>query len=137
MKRVTAIGGIFFKCKNPEAQQDWYAQHLGINMDKFGSSFEWRHSDDKEKKGYSAWSPFTNDTDYFGDPSQQYMINYRVENLEALVVQLKTEGVTIVDEMEIYEYGKFIHILDGEGNRVELWEANDEVYGKMMNAVTK
>ena len=137
MKRVTAIGGVFFKCKNPEAQQDWYAQHLGINMDKFGSSFEWRHSDDREKKGYSAWSPFANDTDYFGQPSQQYMINYRVENLEALVAQLKTESVTIVDEIENYEYGKFVHILDGEGNRVELWEANDEVYERMLNAVTK
>lgn len=137
MKRVTAIGGIFFKCKNPEAQQDWYAQHLGIAMDKYGSSFEWRHSNEKDKKGYSAWSPFPNDTNYFGEASQQYMINYRVDDLESLVKQLKEEGVTIVDEMEIYEYGKFIHILDGEGNRVELWEANDEVYEKMLNAVTK
>jgi len=137
MKRVTSIGGIFFKCKDPEAQQGWYAKHLGIAMDKYGSSFEWRHSDDPEKKGYSAWSPFEKATDYFGDASQQYMINYRVHDLEALVKQLKEEGVTIVDQMEIYEYGKFIHILDGEGNRVELWEANDEVYEKMVNAVTK
>lgn len=137
MKRVTAIGGIFFKCKNPEAQQHWYAQHLGIAMDKYGTSFEWRHSDAAEKKGYSVWSPFPNDTDYFGNPEQQYMINYRVENLEALVEQLKKEGVTVTDEIETYEYGKFVHILDGEGNRVELWEANDEEYGKMMNAVNK
>jgi predicted enzyme related to lactoylglutathione lyase len=137
MKRVTAIGGIFFKCDNPEAQQSWYAKHLGIAMDKYGSSFEWRHSDKKEKKGFSVWSPFEKATDYFGDASQQYMINYRVDDLEALVKQLKEEGVTIVDEMEIYEYGKFIHILDGEGNKVELWEANDEVYEKMANAVTK
>jgi predicted enzyme related to lactoylglutathione lyase len=106
-------------------------------MDKFGTSFEWRHSGDKEKKGYSVWSPFPSDTDYFGNSSQQYMINYRVENLEALVEQLKKEGVTITDEIETYEYGKFVHILDGEGNKVELWEANDEVYSKMMNAVTK
>ena len=137
MKRVTAIGGIFFKCNNPDAQKEWYQNHLGIVMDKYGSSFEWRHSDDMEKKGYSAWSPFEKDTDYFGAASQQYMINYRVDDLEALVLQLKEEGVTIVDEMEIYEYGKFIHILDGEGNRVELWEANDEIYEKMANTVTK
>jgi predicted enzyme related to lactoylglutathione lyase len=137
MKKVTAIGGVFFKCKDAEAQKGWYAKHLGIAMDKYGSSFEWRHSDDKEKKGYSAWSPFEKDTDYFGDAAQQYMINYRVDDLEALVKQLKEEGVTIVDQMEIYEYGKFIHILDGEGNRVELWEANDEVYEKMVNEVTK
>lgn len=126
MKKVTGIGGIFFKCKNPEAQKEWYSKHLGIAMDQYGSSFEWRHADDKGVKGYTAWSPFTEDSDYFGNPAQQYMINYRVDDLEALVKQLKEEGVTIVDEMEIYEYGKFIHILDAEGNRVELWEANDE-----------
>lgn len=137
MKRVTAIGGIFFKCKNPEAQQDWYAKHLGIAMDKFGTSFEWRKADDKEKKGYTVWSPFENDTDYFGKASQQYMINYRVENLVELVKELKKEGVTIVDEIENFEYGKFVHILDGEGNQVELWEANDEVYASMANTVTK
>ena len=137
MKRVTSIGGVFFKCKDPEAQKEWYAKHLGLGMDKYGTSFEWRHSDEKEKKGFSAWSPFENDTDYFGDASQQYMINYRVDDLEALIKQLKDEGVTIVDQMEIYEYGKFIHILDGEGNRIELWEANDDVYEKMVNAVTK
>jgi predicted enzyme related to lactoylglutathione lyase len=137
MKKVTSIGGIFFKCNNPDAQKDWYAKHLGIAMDKYGSSFEWRHSDDKEKKGYSAWSPFEKNTDYFGDAAQQYMINYRVDDLEALVKVLKEEGVTIVDQMEIYEYGKFIHILDGEGNRVELWEANDEIYEKMGSIVTK
>lgn len=137
MKRVTAVGGVFFKCKNPEAQKDWYAKHLGLAMDKFGTSFEWRHTEEKEKKGFSVWSPFENDTDYFGAASQQYMINYRVDDLEALVKILKEEGVTIVDQMEIYEYGKFIHILDGEGNRVELWEANDMMYEKMVNSVTK
>ena len=137
MKRVTAIGGVFFKCNDPDAQKEWYAKHLGIVMDKYGTSFEWRHSDDATKKGYSAWSPFEKDTDYFGAASQQYMINYRVDDLEVLIRQLREEGVTIVDQMEIYEYGKFVHILDGEGNRIELWEANDDIYGKMLNAVTK
>jgi predicted enzyme related to lactoylglutathione lyase len=137
MKRVTSIGGIFFKCQNPDAQKEWYAKHLGIVMDKYGSSFEWRHSDNKEQKGYTAWSPFEKDTDYFGNAAQQYMVNYRVDDLEALIKQLKEEGVTIVDQMEIYEYGKFVHILDAEGNRVELWEANDDVYEKMLNAATK
>jgi predicted enzyme related to lactoylglutathione lyase len=137
MKRVTSIGGVFFKCKDPEAQMDWYAIHLGIKMDQYGSSFQWRQADDKEKKGHTAWSAFKDDTDYFGVSSQQYMINYRVENLVTLVEQLKKEGVTIIDEIEEFEYGKFVHILDLEGNRVELWEANDEVYEKMQNAVTK
>lgn len=137
MKRVTAIGGIFFKCNNTGEQKEWYAKHLGINMDEYGSSFEWRHNDNREQKGYTVWSTFENNSDYFGNPHQQFMINYRVDDLIALVAQLKEEGVTIVDEMEIFEYGKFIHILDCEGNRVELWEANDEQYGSMLNAVTK
>jgi predicted enzyme related to lactoylglutathione lyase len=137
MKRVTAIGGVFFKCKDPQAQMDWYATHLGIKMDQYGASFQWRQADDKEKKGHTVWSAFNNNSDYFGDTSQQYMINYRVENLEVLVEQLKKEGVTIVDEIEAFEYGKFVHILDYEGNRVELWEAQDEVYEKMMNTATK
>ncbi|MGC4100659.1 VOC family protein [Ferruginibacter sp.] len=137
MERVTSIGGVFFKCENPAAQMEWYAKRLGIAMDQYGSSFEWRHKDDATKKGYSAWSPFEKDTDYFGDAAQQYMINYRVDDLEALVKQLREAGVTIVDQMEIYEYGKFIHILDGDGNRVELWEPNDSMYEKMVNVVTK
>ncbi len=137
MKRATSIGGVFFKCKDPQAQMDWYATHLGIAMDKYGTSFQWRAADDKEKLGHTAWSPFEENTDYFGAASQQYMINYRVENLEALVEQLRKEGVTIVDDIEVFEYGKFVHILDLEGNRVELWEPKDEVYGKMLNAVTK
>jgi predicted enzyme related to lactoylglutathione lyase len=137
MKRVTAIGGIFFKCNNTDAQKEWYAKHLGIVMDEYGTSFEWRHAEDAAQKGYTAWSTFKEDSDYFGNPNQQYMINYRVDDLVALVAQLKEEGVIIVDEMEIYEYGKFIHILDAEGNQVELWEANDEQYSKMVNAVTK
>ncbi|MBS1509539.1 MAG: VOC family protein [Bacteroidetes bacterium] len=137
MKKVTAIGGVFFKCNDPEVQKNWYAKHLGIAMAEYGSSFEWRHSNDKNQKGYSVWSPFTNDTDYFGAAEQQFMINYRVDDLEALVTVLKANGVTIVDQMEIYEYGKFIHILDAEGNRVELWEPNDLMYERMVNAVTK
>jgi predicted enzyme related to lactoylglutathione lyase len=137
MKKATAIGGVFFKCNNPDTQKEWYAKHLGIVMDQYGSSFEWRHAENKEEKGYTAWSPFKQDSDYFGNPGQQYMINYRVDDLVALVAQLKEEGVTIVDEMEIYEYGKFIHVLDAEGNRIELWEANDAMYEKMLSAVTK
>jgi predicted enzyme related to lactoylglutathione lyase len=137
MKRVTGIGGVFFKCNDTAAQKQWYAKHLGIQMDEYGSSFEWRHADNPLLKGYTAWSPFKKDSDYFGNPNQQYMINYRVDDLVALVAQLKQEGVTIVDEMEIFEYGKFIHILDGEGNRIELWEASDEQYEKMVNTVTK
>ena len=137
MKRVTSIGGIFFKCKDPEKIKQWYSEHLGINSDKYGTSFEWRQSDDETKKGFTAWSPFNNDTKYFEPSEKEFMINYRVENLELLVEELKKEGVTVVDEIENYEYGKFVHILDIEGNKIELWEPFDDEYDKIVAVRTK
>jgi predicted enzyme related to lactoylglutathione lyase len=137
MNRVNAIGGIFFKCKNPDSQKEWYKKHLGLVTDSYGTNFEWRHADDSNKKGFTVWSPFAENTTYFGEASQQYMINYRVENLELLVAELRKEGVTVIDQIEDFEYGKFVHILDGEGNRVELWEPDDGEYEKILNGVTK
>ena len=137
IKKVTGIGGIFFKCKDPKKMREWYKTNLGLNTNQFGAVFEWRQGADSSKKGFTQWSPFTDKTKYFEPSTKEFMINYRVENLEELVKQLKVEGVTVLDEIESFEYGKFVHILDGEGNRVELWEANDEVYEKMLNAVTK
>ena len=93
MKRVTSLGGIFFKCKDPEKVKDWYSKHLGFDVDKYGTTFEWRKSDDKDKKGYTVWSPFKEDTKYFEPSSKEFMINYRVENIEKLVEELKKEGV--------------------------------------------
>lgn len=122
MKRVTGIGGIFFKSKDPKKAMDWYKKHLGLETNDYGCMFEWYENAEKTKKGMTQWTPFPESTKYF-DPSQQpYMINYRVENLEALIEELKKEGVTIVDTMETYDYGKFVHILDSDGNKVELWE---------------
>lgn len=137
MKRVTGIGGIFFKCKSPENMRAWYQKHLGLQNDVYGTSFEWRQADNKEKKGFTVWSPFEENTDYFGSSEQEFMINYRVENLEELLVELKKEGVQIVDEIQVFEYGKFLHILDAEGNKIELWEAVDEEYDQMIEARTK
>jgi predicted enzyme related to lactoylglutathione lyase len=137
MKRVTSIGGIFFKTKDPKKTKEWYSKHLGITMDEYGSSFEWRKPDQPETKGYTAWSPFKDDTTYFEPSQHEFMINYRVENLEWLVEQLKKEGVTVCDEIEVFEYGKFVHILDPEGHKIELWEANDPEYEKILNAITK
>ncbi len=137
MKRVTSIGGIFFKTKNPDKVKEWYSKHLGIIIDKYGTSFEWRHADDKNKKGFTAWSPFANDTKYFNPSEKEFMINYRVENIEWLVEELKKEGVNVVDEIEVYEYGKFVHIMDIEGNKIELWEPNDEEYDKILEVRTK
>lgn len=125
MKRVTGIGGIFFKCKNPDQVKSWYQTHLGLDTDEYGTLFEWKQADDPSQKGFTQWSPFTNDTKYFDPSSKEFMINYRVENLELLVQELIKEGVTILDEIDNNEFGKFIHILDPEGNKIELWEPND------------
>jgi predicted enzyme related to lactoylglutathione lyase len=128
MKRVTGIGGVFFKSQDPGKMRDWYKTHLGLNTDQYGTSFEWRQGEKPELKGVTQWSPFKHTTDYFEPSKQDFMINYRVADLVALVEQLKAEGVTICDQIETYEYGKFVHILDGEGNKVELWQPVDEQY---------
>ncbi len=125
MKKVTGIGGIFFKCKDPNKMNEWYKTHLGFQTSQYGTTFEWRQGADTTNKGLTQWCPFPETTKYFEPSTKDFMINYRVENLEALVEQLKNEGVTIVDKIEASEYGKFVHIIDVEGNKVELWEPND------------
>src|SRR5258706_12665550 len=131
MKKVTGIGGIFFKCKGPKAVNEWYKTHLGFDTSPYGTSFEWRQSDDSTKKGLTQWNPFPENTKYFEPSTKEFMINYRVDNLEALVEELKKEGVTITDTMQTYDYGKFVHIMDIEGNKIELWEPNDVEYDKL------
>lgn len=131
MKRVTGIGGIFFKCKDPKKVNEWYQTHLGLNTNEYGTVFEWYQGADSTKKGFTQWSTFNDGTNYFEPSTKEFMINYRVENLEALVEELKKEGVTIVDNIEKVEYGKFIHILDIEGNKIELWEPNDQEFEKL------
>jgi len=126
MKRVTGIGGIFFKCQDPEKVKQWYKTHLGLSTDPYGTKFDWREEEDSTKKGYTLWAPFADKTKYFEPSTKDFMINYRVENLEALVEELKKEGVTILDKIETYDYGKFVHILDVEGNKIELFEPAGE-----------
>jgi len=127
MKKVTGIGGIFFKCKDPNKMKEWYKTHLGFDTNEYGASFEWRQAADTTKKGSTQWSPLAETTKYFEPSTKDFMINYRVENLEELVEQLKKEGVTIADKIETFDYGKFVHIIDVEGNKVELWEPTDTV----------
>lgn len=136
-KRVTGIGGIFFKVKDPDATKSWYYKHLGLNTDKYGTAFEWRSSEYPEQKGFSQWSPMNDDTTYFKPSEKDFMINFRVENLVGLVEELKAEGVTVLDEIESFEYGKFVHILDPDGHNIELWEPNDEVYDRLVDGRTK
>ena len=130
-KKVTGIGGIFFKCKDPKKVREWYEINLGLNTNQYGAVFEWRQGEDTTKKGFTQWSPFSEKTKYFEPSAKDFMINYRVENLEALVDELKKNGVTVVDTIASYDYGKFVHILDIEGNKLELWEPDDVVYEQM------
>lgn len=139
IKKVTGIGGIFFKCKDPKKVRQWYNTHLGLNTNPYGAVFEWRQGADSTKKGFTQWSPFAETTTYFAPSNKDFMINYRVENLEALLKQLKNDGVVITDSVQSVEYGKFAHILDIEGNKVELWEPNDIEYeklGKKIGSIT-
>lgn len=131
LKKVTGIGGIFFKCQNPGKMREWYKTHLGLNTNQYGAVFEWRQGADTTKKGFSQWSPFSEKTTYFQPSVKDFMINYRVENLEELMDQLRKDSVTIVDKIETVDYGKFVHIMDIEGNKIELWEPNDIEFEKL------
>lgn len=129
-KKVSGIGGIFFKCKEPQKVKDWYAQNLGLKTDEYGALFEFRDTDKPSVKNYLQWSPFPEDTSYFLPSEKEFMINFRVHDLDSLMGELQEAGVTILDEIETYEYGKFLHILDPEGNKIELWEPVDKVFTK-------
>jgi predicted enzyme related to lactoylglutathione lyase len=131
IKKVTGIGGIFFKCKDPAKVRAWYQTHLGLNTNQYGSVFEWYQGADSTKKGFSQWSPFKETTKYFEPSVKDFMINYRVENMDALVAELKKNGVNVLDTVQSYDYGKFVHIMDIEGNKIELWEPNDVEYEKL------
>jgi len=124
VKRVTGIGGIFFKSEAPEELYDWYEKHLGIRRtpDGSGAVFEWLEVEDSEKKGMTVWSVFPRDTKYFDPSRSSFMINYRVDDLDGLLEALKKEGVEIDPHREDYDYGRFAWIMDPEGNRIELWE---------------
>ena len=124
--RVTGIGGVFFKAKDPKAIKDWYNKHLGLNTDQWGCTFWWK---DKEGNDCSTqWSPFKEDTTHFEPSKKEFMMNYRVENLKELLKVLKEEGVQVFDDIEEVAEGKFGWIMDPEGNKIELWEPNDKAF---------
>lgn len=125
MKKVTGIGGIFFKCKDAAKLREWYKTHLGIDAGEYGASFEWREDTDSTKKGSTQWAPFKETTKYFEPSTKEFMINYRVHDLEALVKELEQQGVNIIGKVESFDYGKFAHIMDMEGNKIELWEPTE------------
>jgi predicted enzyme related to lactoylglutathione lyase len=122
MEKVTGIGGIFFKARHPGRLGDWYQKHLGLEIKDGCADFHWRAADRPEQKGRTVWSAFPSDSDYF--PSQA-MINYRVENLDRMLAQLRQAGIAI-EKTETFDYGRFAWLTDPEGNRIELWEAKTQ-----------
>ena len=125
MKRVTGLGGVFFKTKDPGKIKEWYAKHLGLPMDDYGCSFRWIDAESKAP-ALTAWSPFKDETTYFQPSEKQFMLNYRVANLAELLKVLREEGVQIVGEAQDDPFGKFAWIMDPEGNKIELWEPKRE-----------
>ena len=122
MEKVTGIGGIFVKADNPTELEKWYQDKLGVPVGEYGTTvFEWREADAPEKLGQTAWSLFPRESTYFDPSRASWMVNYRVENLERMLAQLREAGVTIEGELT-EEYGRFAWVLDPEGNKVELWE---------------
>lgn len=121
--KVTGIGGIFFYADNPKETNEWYTKNLGIEINDWGSSsFESRNMDRPDEINSLQWKSFKKKDEHFSPSKKGFMINYQVQNIEELVTKLKENGVTILDSIETYDYGKFIHIMDNEGNKIELWE---------------
>ena len=134
---VTGVGGIFFKCSNPDSLKSWYTKNLGMPMDQFGTVFVWYQGAASTQHGYTQWSAFKKTTKYFLPSEKDFMINYRIDNMDALLKRLRENKVTICDTVETYDYGKFLHIMDCDGNKIELWEPYDNNYGKITGANVK
>ena len=126
--KITGLGGVFFKAKNPNAMKQWYDDNFRLGSDQYGKAFSWRDVNDKEHISYTQWSVMKDDTDYFDPGKQQYMINYRVENLDELLDELKSKGIKQIGAVDKYDYGNFAWVLDPEGNKIELWEPVDQVF---------
>lgn len=122
MARVTGIGGIFFKSSDPEASRAWYRHHLGLECDQYGWSWRWREMADPEREGFTVWGPFAPDTEYFDPSPQPFMVNFRVDDLDGMLADLRRAGVWVADEVEEYDYGRFGWIIDPDGVKIELWE---------------
>ncbi|MBL8632535.1 MAG: VOC family protein [Myxococcales bacterium] len=123
MKRVTGIGGVFFKSKDPKALSAWYHKHLGIPLESWGGAvFRWQSPDNPSGVGSTVWSPFAETTSYFGGGDSQFMLNFRVHDLRALLTQLREEGCSVDDKIDESELGLFGWITDPEGRRIELWQ---------------
>jgi predicted enzyme related to lactoylglutathione lyase len=124
--KVTGIGGIFFYSDNLKETKEWYTKNLGIEINDWGSSsFESRNVNRPDEINSLQWKPFKKGDEYFSPSKKDFMINYQVQNIEGLVNKLKENGVTILDSIATYDFGKFVHLMDAEGNKIELWEPSD------------
>jgi predicted enzyme related to lactoylglutathione lyase len=122
MKRVTGIGGIFIKARDPASLREWYRKHLGLDVTEWGGVvFRW-NDDNPAAVGTTVWSLFDAESTYFAPSAAPFMVNYRVDDLHALLAALREEGCTVVDEPQESEYGKFGWVVDPEGNKIELWQ---------------
>jgi predicted enzyme related to lactoylglutathione lyase len=123
MKRVTGIGGIFFQARDPASLRAWYKEHLGIDVQAWGgTSFDWTDSEGKPSAGTTTWSINDASGDHFAPSKSTFMVNYRVEDLHALVAALKAEGCNVLEKVDESEFGKFGWVIDPDGNKIELWE---------------
>lgn len=134
--RVTGIGGIFITSDDPQKTTEWYGKNLGLATDEYGSVFEFRSANNPDEVNYLRWSAFKTGSNYLKPSRKEFMINYRVQNIEGLVRMLRNNGVTILDTIATYDYGKFVHILDPDGNKIELWEPVDSVLTKVGGKTT-
>jgi predicted enzyme related to lactoylglutathione lyase len=121
-RRVVGIRGIFFKATKPKKLSDWYRKHLGVKIEDNVALFTWRSRKNPKRLGYTVWSVFPQKSSYFGTRNVQFMINYRVKDLDGLLVQLRREKVPVDEKREDSKYGRFAWVSDPEGNRIELWE---------------
>ena len=123
MSRVTGLGGIFFKAKDPDSLRNWYSKLLELPLEDWGGmTFRWRETDQPEREGATAWSLFPASSKYFDPSTSPFMINYRVANLAQVLEQLRSEGCQVDEKVDESEFGKFGWVMDPEGNRIELWE---------------
>ena len=137
LPRITGIGGVFFYSENPSATNTWYQKHLGLQTDPYGAVFEFRNSLRPEEINYLRWSPSTDPSNSGKANKESFMINYRVQNLEGLIRKLKSSGIPVMDTIAIYPYGKFIHVTDPDGRKIELWEPVDSVLTQMGGVTNK
>lgn len=125
MGKVTGLGGVFVKTKDSAKLKKWYGEHLGVPVDDYGATFKFRDHEDPKVEGYSVWGLFKKDTKYFDPSEKEFMINFRVEDLDGLLESLEAAGIKQVGKMEEYDFGRFAWIIDPEGTKIELWEPGE------------